>query len=215
MGTVISLYEHSPVSGSGNRLGQYVLDGGRGLSGQGSGLVVCGLGDYVGQKVEYRLHMANVSVVGTADVGTIEPLAALNRSGALDVTPTLAIDSSTVKCTVEFQPATGLLDWRFTWTTNAWSPSENDIVHLSGTGCGFGSIDLDGSVADVDASVTYVSDAQTGERYYTHQIIWHDRPCQVGCNYDFSVESETSGPSPSSSTETGTGGRIKVCPQSI
>lgn len=69
--------------------------------------------------------------------------------------------------------------------------------------------------AIVEATVSYFVDPATGERGFLHELVWIGRPCQVGCEYTFDVESSTSSPTAAISTATGTGGRIKVCPQAM
>jgi hypothetical protein len=214
MGTVISIYEYSPTSGLGTELGRHVLDGGHGRGGQESGLVIMGLGDYDGQ-VEYRLHMTNVSGTGTASAGTIVDVPSLDRSGVLDLTQPVTVDPTSVNCKIEVDPATGLLTWRFSWMTNTWSPTDNDVVRLDGNRCSFLSVDLDSSDPDVETSVRYYVDPATGERSYVHEVAWVDQPCSVGCSYTYTVESSTEGASAVTSSASGASGRIKICPQSI
>ncbi len=215
MGTVITLHKYAVGAGTGAPLGSYVVDGGRGAGGQASGLVTCGLGDYDGQ-VEFQLHLpTGHTTSGISDANRIVDIGVEAATGQLTLIPLLAIDTGSVACKIEVQPNTGLLDWRFTWTTNTWTPAANDVVSLSGSGCGFTSVSLTNSAADVEATVSYDVDPQTGARRYLHELVWLGRPCQVNCVYSFSVESSTNNPTAAITTATGTGGRIKVCPQAL
>lgn len=216
MGTVITLHEYSAGAGTGALLGSYVVDGGRGAGGQDSGLVTCGLGDYDGL-VEFHLDLPTPSgsTIGYADADTIVDIADLASTGQLTLIPPLAVDTASLACKIEIQPYTGLLDWRFTWTTNTWTPAANDVVTLGGSSCDFTSATLTDAAQDVEAAVSYFVDPVTGERGFLHELVWIGRPCQVGCEYTFEVESSTSSPTAAISTATGTGGRIKVCPQAL
>jgi len=202
LGAVIEL-----EADNGKSLGRHVLDGGRGKNGQNSGQVLMGLGSYTGL-VHYRIFLPNVVIGnGNALAGSVV--------NVVPMTTTLSIEDTMVSCSIVVQPYTGLLEWHFKWRTNRWSPSENDVVHLSGTGCSFASIDLSHSSANTEVTVNYQADATTGERWYEHEVIWVDQQCQVRCNYSFSAESASADSPQIKLSSSPVSGRIKVCPQSL
>ena len=118
------------------------------------------------------------------------------------VIPLVIVDDD-VKCSIEVDPETGLLNWVFNWMTTRWTAASEDQVVVSG--------DIDATLyigfPDVSVSVTYYADAVTGDRWYEHKLVWANQLCQLGANYSYTAQS-TGIPPTTSKT-----GRIKVCPQ--
>ncbi len=90
----------------------------------------------------------------------------------------------------------------FTWKTTAWTSPDADSVELTG--------DIVATLTvgdpDVSATVRYVVDPATQDRWYRHELRWESQPCQLNVSYEYRATSD------GGLTTDHRTGRIKVCP---
>jgi len=208
LGAVIAI-----TDANGNHLSSTVIDGGRGQGGQSSTFAIVGLGAYgdnpEGERISYVISMPNVNDIVDHDVQVDQVIPITIMIPALEIVET------SISCVVEVQPNTGLLDWRFNWNTNKWTPSGLDQVLLTSvSGCAFAGTDtLEIGHPDVSAAVYYQVDPETREIWYEHVLVWKDQPCVVPCRYTYDLQSK-SGDGAELEEVANRTGKISVCPQS-
>jgi hypothetical protein len=163
-------------------IGVSQVDGGSGRGSQRQRRLLLGLGPYEGD--------LEVAVRWPSGRPSVDTVTVLNAYHEIHQPATVAILDSTVTFGFDFDPVTGLMDWRFEWQTDNWTDSAFDVVEIQcirGHSCGFAEVTLEADDPLVDVALQR-ADAEIG--IYDHTLIWRDQTCYLGCTYRFTVTSK-------------------------
>lgn len=159
-----------------------VVDGGRGVGGQGVAELTFGLrntADSVDLTVTWPDGYVQTETVSNGN---------LNSTITIQDDHTAGLDGSSVGAYVLMNPSQNA-DWVFEWETDYLCDPSLDVVVIDGGGGKGGACPvIDTTLSSASSNVMIEMFALPGGGYL-HRFTWQDRSCDTPCSYDYKVKS--------------------------